>query len=252
MPDTRQPRPRRRRKKRSPLYGPISFLVICVAMIFGMSVFFRVSNIEVTGINRYSAEEIVVASEIEEGDNLFFINRSTATSKIFARLPYVENVTISRKLPNRLVIEVKESRAVAYLADDSGGLWAIDRGSKLLSQSDVAGVAGMIRVDGITLVEPIAGTVMADQESSVRVNYLSEILNEIQAREMIADVTRIDMSNVGSPSFDYLGRFTIKLGQGENVEYKFELMLSAVSQLAPGDMGTIDLSVDKRANFTPD
>lgn len=252
MPDTRQRRPKRRRRKRNPLYGPISFLVICAALIFGMSVFFRVSDIEVTGVGRYTEMEIIEASGIEEGDNLFFINRFTATSKIFAKLPYVEEVTINRKLPNKLVIEVSESRAIAYLSDEAGGLWAIDRGCKILSQTDRDSIAGLLRVDGITPVEPIVGEVINLEEGTSRVNYLANILNEIQVREMTSDVTRIDISNVGSPSFDYLGRFTIKLGQSGDTTYKFELMLSAVEQLAPGDAGTIDLSVDKRANFTPD
>jgi hypothetical protein len=64
-------------------------------------------------------------------------------------------------------------------------------------------------------------------------------------------VTGIDMSTISNPSFDYMGRFTVKLGSDENIEYKFGLLQSAVQQLKDGDYGTIDLSIDKQAHFSP-
>ena len=51
---------------------------------------------------------------------------------------------------------------------------------------------------------------------------------------------------------DYIGRFTVKLGANENVEYKFQCLLSAVEALSEGDRGTLDLSIDKRAHLTYD
>ena len=43
----------------------------------------------------------------------------------------------------------------------------------------------------------------------------------------------------------------VRLGANENVEYKFGMLQSAVSQLTASDAGTIDLSIDKRAHFSP-
>ena len=251
MPDKAQRRPRRRKKKRNPLYGPLSFIVICAAMIFGMSVFFRVSTIEVVGINRYTEQEVIEASGLEEGDNLFFINRFAATSKVFAKLPYIEVATINRKLPSKLIIEVTESKAVAYLTDSSGGIWVVDRNCKLLEQTDTTGVSGLIRVDGVSLIEPASGEQINAEDGLPKVAYLKQILWQIQGRRMQSEVTRIDMSNIGSPTFDYAGRFTIRLGPDEIVEDKFDRMVNVVNRLEPGDTGTIDLSIEKQANFTP-
>ena len=47
------------------------------------------------------------------------------------------------------------------------------------------------------------------------------------------------------------GRFTVKLGSNENLDYKFELLLGAIAKLDSGDTGTIDLSQDKKAQFSP-
>ena len=52
---------------------PLTFFLVVVALIFIMSVFFKVSRIEVKGNSIYTADEVIKASGIEKGDNLFFI-----------------------------------------------------------------------------------------------------------------------------------------------------------------------------------
>ena len=71
----------------SSLSGPIMFFLVVVAVIFVMSVFFRVSDIQVRGNSHYTDEEIIRAIDIEEGDNLFFFDRFAALSRVFAKLP---------------------------------------------------------------------------------------------------------------------------------------------------------------------
>ena len=49
--------------------GPVMFFLVIVAVIFVMSVFFRVSDIQVRGNSHYTDEEIIRAIDIEEGDD---------------------------------------------------------------------------------------------------------------------------------------------------------------------------------------
>lgn len=247
---TQRRQPRMKKKSRGALYAPIAFVVICAALIFGMSVFFRVSRIEVDGNAMYTDEEIMDAAGIEKGDNLFFINRFAAVSRIFSHLPYIEEASVTRALPNKVIITVSESSAIAYVTVDSQ-CWAIDRNCKLLKTVDTADAVGLIKVSGLTPINPEIGAVIAPGEADLpKVTYLAEILDQIQERGMTGDVTGVDVSAVSNPSFDYLGRFTVKLGPDENTEYKFGMLLSAVSQLKAGDRGTIDLSIDKKVHFS--
>ena len=71
MKQSKQPGPRRARRPRRPSGGrgrsllqPLIFLLICAALVLGMSVFFRVAKIEVVGNSIYTAEEVVEASGI--------------------------------------------------------------------------------------------------------------------------------------------------------------------------------------------
>ena len=99
--------------KRRPGSGVGSRLLIMAAIvaavIFGVAIFFKVNTVEVQGNTIYSAEEIRSASGIQKGDNLFTLNKEAAAGSIKASLPYVETVSIIRFLPDKIVIEVKES-----------------------------------------------------------------------------------------------------------------------------------------------
>ena len=254
MPENNTARPQRRaRRRRSVWYAPLSFFLICAAMVFGMSVFFRVSVIEVTGSIIYSNEEIIEASGVKEGDNLFLINRSSAAASIVSKLPYVKNAAIDPKLPNRVIIKVTESSATAKVSLD-GEQWIMDHGCKILGTGTYEEVAGLISILGITPVSASIGeTLVVESSETPKVEYIAAVLRELSERGMQSDVSWLDMGNIGNPSFDYLGRFVVKLGTNENLRYKLDLLAKAMDQqLAEGDAGTIDLSGDGMVLFSPE
>lgn len=245
-----QPKPKKV-KKRGALYGPLTFLIVCAALVFGVGVFFRVTDIEVVGASYYSEQEIADASGIEKGDNLFFINRFTAYSKIYAKLPYVSSVEISRRLPNRIVIEVDESSAIACIRSE-GEYWLIDKNCKILSSAGAADAVNLINITGLVPSAPVVGEELElETGDSTAVEFVSDVLTAMSGLDMLGSVTYLDMTNISDPMFDYLGRFTVKLGRDDAVEYKLELMLSAVAQLGEGDEGMLDLSIDKKVHFSP-
>lgn len=242
------------RKKRGRMYAPVAVIIICIAIIFAMSVFFRVSNITVTGNNIYTAQEVMDAAGIENGDNLFFINRFAAVSRIYSRLPYIESASITRQLPNKVNIDVTDCISIAYITLEGGDCWAIDRNCKLLNLLKPGETGDLISIEGITTVDPAIGeTISPGPENLPKVEYLAEILYQIQERNMMDDISRIDISSAASPSFDYLSRFNVVLGPKTDTEYKFGMLMSAVQLLAEGDTGTIDLSLssDNKAHFSP-
>lgn len=242
----------KKRPARARLYGPAAFLTLCLAIVFAMSIFFRVSRIEVRGNTYYTADEIVLASGVEEGDNLFFINQFSVMSRIFSRLPYVDTASVTRYLPNRVIITVTESEAMAAIGQE-GQYWVIDSGGKILMQGTAADAEGLISVRGLTPVSPTVGETLATGSADAgKAEYLTEILEQIQLRGLTGSVTRIDMTDVTNPRFDYLGRFTVELGPQGDTEYQFGKLLSAVAQLTENDRGTIDLSLEgARAVFSP-
>ena len=151
--------------KRRPSSGVGSRLLIMAAIvaavIFGVAIFFKVNTVEVQGNTIYSADEIRSASGIQKGDNLFTLNKEAAAGSIKASLPYVETVSIIRFLPDKIVIEVKESDATFAVTTDTNTTWLINSVGKALEQiSDSA-------PDSTLTAEPTAPDAEAPVEEPV-------------------------------------------------------------------------------------
>ena len=111
------PRNKRKRKRGKGRLGPL-FKLLCagavaVALTLGATVFCQVETVAVTCNSRYSQEEIIKATGIQTGDNLFRMNKYQIAHQVLQGLPYVEELTIRRALPSTIVITVKEWDAVA-------------------------------------------------------------------------------------------------------------------------------------------
>ena len=242
--------PSNKKKNKNAVMLPLAFALVCAALIFVLGVFFQVRNIEVNGNRFYTDAEISEASGVAEGDNLFFINRFSSASRIFAKLAYVEGVSIDRKLPSSLIINVVESEAIACV-ETNNGKWAIDRSCKLLSKISAADAEQLVKIKGMYIENPVQGEIIPLADTNA-IAYLSDMLKQISALDMRHDVAFIDMTNSSSPKFDYLNRFTVVMGSYEDVGHKFQLLLAAVSRLQSGDCGTLDLSIDSAAHLTYD
>ncbi len=242
----------RKKKKRNAFFAPLSFLLVCVALVFGMGVFFRVQTIEVLGAVSYTPEEVIEASGIDEGDNLFFINQASAVSRINARLPLVESARVERDLPNRITITIEESSAVAYVDCDGLG-WILTGNCKLLNSATPEELAGLIHVLNVSPLSPEAGAFMqVEQADELKLSYLKSILGSVEELGIQADVSDLDMSNPANPTFRYQGRFTVRMGSNDNTDYKLRMLLSAVMTMEANEAGTFNLSDGLHVYFTPD
>lgn len=234
----------------SRISGPIIFFLIVIGLIFVMSVIFRVNTIEVIGNEHYTKDEIISAVDIEVGDNLFFFDRFAAVSRVFAKLPYVEEVFISRALPDKVTIELKESKALAYLmvGDEN---WTMDQKCKILGKAADGEIQWLLSVSGINPGTLLIGEQLTVTDYEDIVPYLSEVLTQIEDRGLAGEIKHIDFSNRNSVKFDYTDKYSIVLGDAYKVEYKFGMFLAAAEQLKPGDYGEIDVSNAMTAVFTP-
>ena len=240
------------RRKKTGTGALLTFLVVIMAVIFVMSIFFRVTDIQVEGNEHYTDQEIIKAVVIEEGDNLFFFDRIAATSRVFAKLPYIEEVSVERQLPNKVIISVQECKALAYLqvGDEE---WAIDYSCKILGKATAEETGDLIPILGVSPGTLMIGEKLTTADGNEElVNFISEVLYQLQERGLASQVNKIDFSNAYSVRIAFGdGRYTFKIGGSSNVEYKFGMIVSVMSQLKAGDVGTIDVSDGTTAHFIP-
>ena len=240
-----------RARRRRGFSRPLIFVVVIVASVFVLSLFFRVSDIRVEGNSHYTDEEIIRAIDIEEGDNLFFFDRFAAISRVFSKLPYIEEVSLKRALPDRITIEVTESTALAYLilGDEE---WTMDRSCKVLGKAaagETASLVPIVNFDPGTLF--IGERLTTADGGEEPVEYLIAILRQIEGRDMVGRIDRVDFENPKSPELVYNGRFTIVLGPYAQVAQKFAMLEGVLQTLKEGDIGVINLSDAQKAYFSP-
>ena len=114
----------------------ITVLAVVAAFMIGLSVFFKVKVITVSGATVYSPYSIQEASGITEGDNLLTFSRARAASQIRAKLPYVKSVRIGIKLPDTVNIEIKEDGVVYAIQDDTGIWWLMNSDGKVTEMAN--------------------------------------------------------------------------------------------------------------------
>ena len=229
----------------------LTFAVVVIAIVFLMSVFLRISDISVEGNEHYTDDEIIKAIDIEQGDNLFFFDRFAAVSRVFAKLPYVEEVTLERQLPNKVVITVQECKALAYIAVGDEN-WTIDRSCKVLGKATESELGTLIRVDGLNPGTLLIGERLtsADGDEDM-ITFVSDVLYQIEERGMKEYILGLDFADPIGARLRYGTRFTVVIGGKSEVNHKFAMLVSVLEQLKEGDSGIIDVSDGSVAHFIP-
>ncbi len=247
------------RRSKGRLGKLIQFLCIAAvlcALTVGATVFFQVEQIEVSGNHRYTQEEIVAATGIVAGDNLFRMNKFAIQDRVKEEMPYIEDILIRRRLPSTITVAVREWDAVAQVFPNQGWIppepevneegeeidppvatqkrWLISVGGKVLEEApaedtrmQLTGLTGLDVRSGLELEVP--------EEEQSRLDGAIALLGELEKRGMIADVSKMD---VGSTTIvlEYLGRYDVKLPLSGDISYKLDSLLAAVAQ-REGEMG---------------
>ena len=210
QPPRRRPNSKKRRRGRHPgLYKALSAALILAAVVAACLIFFRVSQIEVVGNSRYTAEEIIDVAGVKTGNNLIAVRAARVSRELQGNLPYIRTVSVRRQLPGTLTIVVTESRAVAAV-NREGGWWLMDKDGKLLEQ--VEGPGDCPVVTGLTPLAPAVGTYLsAGVEKEEQVEWLRQLLTALEENGLADRLDSVDLSEDYMVRFGLDGRFTVQI-----------------------------------------
>jgi cell division protein FtsQ len=219
---------------------------VVIALVLGISVFFKVETVEVSGCSQYSAWSIREASGIEDGENLLTLSRGKAAGKIIAAFPYIDSVRIGIKLPGTVTIEVTEVRVTYRLEDENGKLWLVSSSGKVVAETTLAESEGFTKILGVKLDDPKVGEQAValeisgdrvDSEGNVipvtvtqaqRLQAALDIATYLEDNEIIGKAANIDVSDLGNISLWYGDRYQVLLGDTTQLSYKIKLMRNTI------------------------
>ena len=233
------------------LYKLLSVLVICSAIIVAMTLFLRVDKIVVTGQKRYTEEEIREATGVELGSNMYLLNKYDIVRAITRELPYIEDIRVNRKLPDTLLIEVRESGRPFALVQD-GSAWLISAGGKIVEQLPEKEARQYGLISGCQLLAPSVGTSLAlATEYASQQSSLLDLIAALDAAGLTENVDGIRLDDLGYLKMDYIGRFTVRMAYGADYAWELKkLALTLADEKIQSNMtGTIDLRLESDRVF---
>ncbi len=239
---------RRRRGRR--IFSFFLILVMIGVIVASVTMFFQTAEIQVTGVSKYTADEIIAASGIQVGDNLFAMNKFEVERRIKEQYPYVAEVKIRRRLPDTFLFTVTERVAVAYL-DVGEQRWILDKHAYLLEPLSISEEVPYLRiVSESEAVEPASGKRLVLPEETA-VDALDLIMDGLFELDIVADVSQIDISKLYRLTFLYQNRLQVQLGNSERMEKKLRLFHTILNELYPTDRGVLDVSLPPEGRFQP-
>lgn len=229
----------------------LTVLIIIGAIAASITVFLKVAKFEVYGITRYSPAEIIDASGIQTGENMFSVNKFKVSTNILKSFPYIGQLKIARRFPDTFIFTISERVPAGYI--EAGDiLWLVASDGYLLES--FARENFDIKVPLITggeLLAPSSGT-KASFDMTEKSRALTDILGALNKKGLTADVNSVDISKLYSLTFIYQNRLKVVLGDAEDLATKIKLFNAVISELDSADKGTIDLSNPGEARFRPE
>ncbi len=224
----------------------VCVFTIIIALCVGLfTPTFGISEIEVSGNSRLTAEEIVEASGIRPGENVFRFRKKKALKSLSA-VPYIEGAVIKRKFPARLLIEIDEATQDIIIDTPTEFLIATLSGRVLEKTDDVTEIpAPLVFGMEITWAEP-ANRVQTPDDDILAMN-----LEYISCFRQTEHWNNIDEFYVGDAS-----NFMMKMKSGlkvtfgtiestEALQRKVKMMEAIMPQIRQMERSYLDLTTDK-------
>lgn len=246
---------RRHRKKKHKNRALTLFLLILVvvaaAVVLSLTVFFNIEKIEVSADTSYSETDIIKTSGILIGDNMFRIKTDEIEKKLDKQMPYLSNVKVKRKLPNKIEISADKAEPVGAIKYESS-YFLISSDLKVLETDVMVIKEGVPVIIGTEDQKPEAGSYLNNSEID-DLNILFSLTKAMEDNNL-NNINKIDLSNLMDIKITCDDRIELLVGGPTELEYKMKFAKFLLdSSIEENEKGTIDvrLNTPGQATFRP-
>ncbi len=236
----------------------VTVIAVVLAIVLGLSVFFKVEKIEVSGTDKYTVQEVQEACGINIGDHLLTFGRTKAAGRIISALPYIKTARIGIKLPGTVKIEIEEVEVTYALKSTDGSWWLMSASGKIVEQVADENNIRHTKVLGVQLENPKVGEqaiawqdpvpptdengnpVPVTVTAAERLNAVISIAGFLEHNRIIGKMASIDVNYLMDIQLWYGNQYQILLGSTEQLGVKIATMKAALAQVNY-DEGILDI-----------
>ncbi len=243
--------------RRRLIFKRLSLVSLCLLVIFSvfwgicflLSKIFSIKNISIQGDSSYSDSEIIAAGKLSVGNDMLFLNSKDVENKIYMSLPNVDEVKVSKKFPNKLVISLESAMPTYYVKAENEYLVISAKNKLLMRSSDPpAGVVGIVGLEA-----DIKKTGKVEYKNAELEHLVEEILNLFKDKG-IENINEVDVSDLQNITLLYENRIRINIGNSDDMDYKIltikQILDSKISKTEKGVLNLRDLKTENRTYFT--
>lgn len=221
---------RKRIRRRRRLINVYIVIVLVLVAVIGFAAsytfLFNISEIRVSGeSDMYSAEEIVDASGIHEGDNLLRLDTEKKKNEILKNLLYVETAEVTRDFPSTL--EIKVTKCVpSYNVSAGSKTLVISRQGKILAENSFI-TDGLPIIYGYKPAEKTPGAYISC-EDEFKSDAFDALISSI-ARLNEGNISSINMIDEHAIIINYKNGMVFKMGNWNDAEYKLNMAATVMN-----------------------
>lgn len=243
---------RRRRKRNLSLYYLMIFIISALVLfILSRTVLFRINEFEITGNEKYSAAQILSAGNLATGKNMYNVNTDKTERRIMETLIYIENISVKRKLPDKMIITVEETEPFACCRYEGERYAVVSRSGRYLETEQASARTELLQIYGMDLTGVSLGKQLESKDPN-KVNIVNDLLDAIE-KNCPGKITYIDITDRTDIMLGYEGRIDVEFGSSLDYEYKLRYIKAIADELDPDITGRIIYhSASAGASFVTD
>ncbi|MBQ2966503.1 MAG: FtsQ-type POTRA domain-containing protein [Clostridia bacterium] len=194
-----------------------------------------------------TAGEVKQAIEYKSTENIYQLSIRKGEEKL-EQHPYVKKAVIKRKIPSTIQVTLTERVPVSYVAFGNAVVLLDEEGYLLEQQGKKP--KKLPAVTGISVKTLKIGDSLKERNVA-KANAYTALYEKLAEYELAAQTTEIDIKDPNQIKCVLGGNKEIHFGDGYQLDYKMRMLQVAVEELGPSEAGTITLTVEGKAIFTP-
>ena len=218
------------------------FVSVIIAIVYLMFTLenFNLKNINVTGNEKYNAEQVISASSLSLGENVF--KQLIKLQKI--QLPYVSEQSYTYSFPDTITINVKE-RYPLYIAKDENTqkYYKLDNDGYILEECELSAKTEEILVEGLVFEEEIKFGEKINEVYLHKISIYNDIKTQLENNKIQGVITKVSFAN-SLTIITLDDKLNIVFANDSNLEYKVSFLKGIIEQSGGMVEGTIDMSID--------
>lgn len=236
---------RRNRRNRKILL--ILFLLIVFISILHLAPWFKVNKINVTGTNILTTQEVISASTVGYGRNVFRTNTGVAEKRI-KELSYIKDVKVARKFPATIQIEVTECQISGYIAYSDTYIY-LDETGKMLQQSKTTPPVPSPLIENFNPQKFVSSEIIQSKNEG-KAEYLIALLGALKTSNLLERTTVIKIPDISNVSIIIDNKLEVFVGENNMLDYKIGFLTAkSAEKLGENTKGFLNVSSGDKAVY---